>query len=144
MIRRILIPVDFSSTSRKAAAWGIGLAQQLGVEALVVSVLEPSDLRVAMNAGLHGFETDEDVKRQVHEWVREQYASIVPAGAKHVSTDVRRGLVEREIVEAIVDFDASLVVMGSSGVTSRVPFGSKTEYVMRNCDVPVVVIRPDR
>ena len=144
MIRRILIPFDFSATSRKAAAWGIELGQQLDVEVLVVSVLEPSDLRVAMNAGLHGFETDEDVTRQVNDWVRDQYAAIVPADAKHVRTDVRRGLVEHEILEAIQNYNPSVVVMGSTGVTSRLPFGSKTEHVMRNCDVPVVVIRADR
>ena len=144
MIRRILIPFDFSATSGKAAAWGIELAEQLGVEALVVSVLEPSDLRVAMNAGLHGFDSDEDVTRQVNEWVREQYAAIVPAGAKHVRTDIRRGLVDHEILEAIKHYNPSLVVMGSTGVTRRLPFGSKTEHVMRHCDVPVVVIRADR
>ena len=144
VIRRILIPVDFSPTSRKAAAWGIDLAQQLDVEALVISVLDVSDLRVAMNAGLHGFENDEDVKRQVNDWVRAQYASIVPTGAENVRTDIRRGIVEREILEAIEQYNPSLVVMGSAGITRRLPVGSKTEHVMRNCDVPVVVIRADR
>lgn len=143
MIERILIPVDFSPASRKAAKWGIDLASQLKVEALIVSVLEVGDLRVAMNAGLHGFETDDDVKRQVDEWVTSQYAQIVPKGAKNVRTDVRRGIAEQQIVEAIAQYRASLVVMGSSGVTRRLPLGSKTEHVMRHCDVPVVVIRPD-
>lgn len=143
MIERILIPIDFSATSRKAAKWGLDLAAQLRVEALIVSVLQVGDLRVAMDAGLHGFESDEDVKRQVDEWVTSQYAQIVPKGAKNVRTEVRRGIAEKEIVEAIQEYKASLVVMGSSGVTKRLPLGSKTEHVMRHCDVPVVVIRPD-
>jgi universal stress protein A len=143
MIERILIPVDFSPTSRKAAKWGIDLAGQLKVEALIVSVLEVGDLRVAMNAGLHGFETDDDVKRQVDEWVSAQYAQIIPKGARNVRTDIRRGISEQQIVEAIKQYRASLVVMGSSGVTRRIPLGSKTEHVMRHCDVPVVVIRHD-
>jgi nucleotide-binding universal stress UspA family protein len=141
MIKRILIPVDFSETSRRAAKWGIDLADQISGEVLVVNVLDVGDLRVAMDAGLHGFETSEDVKRQVREWIEAQYAKIIPADAKNVRREIRRGIVEKELVAAIQQYKPDLIVMGSTGVTRRLPIGSKTEVVMRHSDIPVVVIR---
>lgn len=141
MIKRILLPVDFSKTSQRAAKWGLELASQLAAEALVVIVLDVGDLRVAMDAGLHGFENDEDVKRQVQTWIDAEYAKIVPPGTHNVRREVRRGIVEKEIIETVAQYEPQLIVMGSVGITSRLPVGSKTEYVIRHSEVPVTVIR---
>jgi nucleotide-binding universal stress UspA family protein len=143
MIRRIVVPVDFSPVSCKAASYAVTeLAPQLDAQVVFVTVLDPSDLRVAMSAGLHGFENDEDVHRQVQEWIETQFAKIESAdGARNATRDVRRGIVEREILESIQEHHADLVVMGSVGITRRLPLGSKTEYVMRHCNVPLVLIR---
>jgi nucleotide-binding universal stress UspA family protein len=48
---------------------------------------------------------------------------------------------EREIVEAIRQHGADLVVMGSHGITRRIPLGSKAEHVLRHVDLPVLLIR---
>lgn len=142
MLKRVLIPVDFSELSRQAAAWGIAVAEQIAGEALVLIVLDVGDLRVAMDAGLHGFEDHEDVRRQVQEWIDAEYAKIVPPGAKNVIRDVRRGIVEQEIVATIAEYDPQLVVMGSTGLGRAMTlFGSKTEYVLNHSHVPVTVIR---
>jgi len=100
-------------------------------------VLEVSDLRVAMNAGLHGFENDDQLKAQVDHWLEEQFAKA-PAAAKR---DVRRGIVEREILEAIREHQADLVVMGAVGIAKRLPVGSKAEYVLRHTSVPLLLIK---
>ena len=143
MIKRILIPVDFSSDSAHAAQWGLELATQLAAETLLVTVLDVGDLRVAMNAGLHGFQDSEDVRRQVHEWIDAEYAKIIPAGAKNVRRDVRRGVVEHEIAEAIAQYEADLVVVGATGIGRKKGIGSKADYFLRKCNVPVVVVRRD-
>ena len=144
MIKRILISVDFSETSNRAARWAVDLADQIAGEALIVTVLDVGDLRVAMNAGLHGFETDEEMRKQVRDWIERKLTELVPAGAKNVRHDVRRGRVEQQLVEAITEYDANLVVMGSTGVGRRLPLGSKTEYIMRHSDVPIVVVPEER
>jgi nucleotide-binding universal stress UspA family protein len=140
MIKRILISVDFSETSNRAARWAIELADQVAGEALIVTILDVGDLRVAMNAGLHGFENDEEMRKQVREWIERKYSELVPAGAKNVRHDVRRGRVENELVDAIRQYNADLVVMGSTGMGKRLPLGSKTEYIMRHSNVPMVVV----
>ena len=141
MVKRILIPVDFSDASQRAAHWGIDLAQQLAGEALILTVLDVRDLRVAMNAGLHGFETDADVKRQVQTWIDEQYSRMIPVGAKNVRREIRRGMVDRELAAAIREYQPDLIVVGSAGLGRRAPMGGKTEHLIAHSDVPVVVIR---
>ena len=143
MIKRIVVPVDFSPVSTRAARYTVEeLAPQLGADVVFVTALEVGDLRVAMRAGLHGFDTDEELHSQVDHWVESQFAAIEPPpGGVKTRRDVRRGVPEREIVEAIVEHQADLVVMGSTGVARRIPIGSKAEHVIRNCNVPVLLIR---
>lgn len=140
MIKRILIPVDFSEDSRKAASWGNELAEQLAAEVLLVTVLDVGDLRVAMDAGLHGFETSEDLKRQVQKWIDDQYAKIIPPNAKNVRREIRRGIVEKEIVAAIRVYGADMVVMGVRGFGAKGLIGGKVKYLLEHCPVPVVLM----
>ena len=143
MIQRIVVPVDFSDASCRAARYAVEeLAPQLRAEVVFVTVLEASDLRVAMSAGLHGFDTDEELHRQVADWIEEQFRKIESAhDSVKARRDIRRGLPEREIVEAIHEHDADMVVMGAVGIARRIPIGSKAEYVLRHSEVPLVLVR---
>jgi nucleotide-binding universal stress UspA family protein len=144
MIKRIIIPVDFSENSCRAAKYAVEeLAPALGAEVVFVSVLEVSDLRVAMSHGLHGFETDEDVKRMVNDWIEEQFAKIESsAGNVKATRDIRRGLPEREILEAIKEHRGDLVVMGAHGMSHRNPIGGKSEYILAHSEVPLMLMPP--
>ena len=142
MIKRILCPVDFSDASCRAAQYAASeLAPQLVAEIVWTTVLETSDIRVALDAGLYGFHNDEDLHRQVEEWIERQFARVDVGGTVRTTRDVRRGLPEREILEAIHEHSPQLIVMGSNGIARRMPVGSKTEYVLRHSNVPVVVLR---
>ena len=145
MIKRIVVPVDFSEVSCRAARFAVNeLAPQLDAHVVFVAVLEVGDLRVAMSAGLHGFDTDEELRTKVRDWVEEQFQRIESAdGSIKAQRDVRRGIPEREIIEAIREHEADMVVMGSSGIGSRLPIGSKTEFVIRHSQIPVLVIHAD-
>jgi nucleotide-binding universal stress UspA family protein len=142
MIKRILVALDFSELSRRAAAYAIEqLAPQLGAEVTLASVLEVSDLRVAMRAGLHGFETNEEVRESVRRWVDEQFSDIEShKGNAAVKRDIRRGDPERQLVDAIRELQPDLIVMGAAGMGRRAPIGSKTEFVIREVDVPLLLI----
>jgi nucleotide-binding universal stress UspA family protein len=142
MIKRILCPVDFSDASCAAAEYAMNeLAPQLGAEIVWTTVLETSDIRVALDAGLYGFESDEDLHRKVEEWIEQQFARIDHGGSVPTKRDIRRGMPEREIVESIQEHAPQLIVMGSNGIAKRIPVGSKTEHVLRHTDVPVVVLK---
>lgn len=146
MIKRIVVPVDFSPNSCAAARYAVEeLAPQLDAEVTFVTVLEVGDLRVAMSAGLHGFENDEDVRRQVDEWIEQQFARIASVtDAVKAKRDVRRGIPEREILDAIRGHQADLVVMGSHGMGARAPMGTKAEHVLKHGRVPLMLIHTER
>ena len=141
MIKRIVVPVDFSEVSIRAARYvAEELAPQLKADVVLMTVLEVSDLRVAMSHGLHGFETDEDVHRMVQDWIEEQFAKIESAaGAAKAKRDVRRGIPEREILESINEHGADLVVMGAHGMGKRTPIGSKAQHVLAHSPVPLLL-----
>jgi nucleotide-binding universal stress UspA family protein len=143
MIKRIVVAVDFSETSTRAARYAVQqMAPPLEADVVFVSVLEVSDLRVAMSHGLHGFETDDDLRRMVREWMEARFAEIEsPSGAVKASRDIRRGLPDRELIEAIQEHKADLVIMGAQGIGKRNPIGSKAEYVLENSRVPLMLIR---
>jgi nucleotide-binding universal stress UspA family protein len=143
MIKRIVVPVDFSETSTRAARYAVQqIGPQLQADVVFVTVLEVSDLRVAMSHGLHGFETDDDLRRMVREWMEARFAEIEsPSGAVKASRDIRRGLPDRELIEAIQEHKADLVIMGASGIGKRNPIGSKAEHVLANSRVPLMLIR---
>ena len=139
-ITRILAPIDFSPASLRGAQEAAALARQLGARLRFVTVLDVGDLRVAMKANLRGFSTSEEVRRLVKRWIQDQFRKIeLPQGVR-ATRSIRRGIVEKELVAAIAAYRPQLVVMGSGGMTRRFPIGSKTEYVIRNCRVPVVVV----
>lgn len=143
MIKQILVGIDFSPESVRAARYAATeLARQLQAEVTFVAVLEPSDLRVAIGAGLHGFETDEDVRRQVRDWIEEQFREIEsPENAVTAKRDLRRGHPEQELLEAIREHAADIVVMGARGMGQRDPIGGKAEYVLRHAKVPLLLVQ---
>ncbi|HSP17226.1 MAG TPA: universal stress protein [Thermoanaerobaculia bacterium] len=137
--QRILVPMDFSASARAATVVAGNLARQLDAAIRFVTVLDVSDLRVALKARLDRFATTADLHREVEEWVEKQYASLtVPDGVTSTRT-IRRGFADQEILAEIAKYRPQLVVMGSSGLARRLPIGSKTAEVLRRSSVPVVV-----
>lgn len=141
MIRRLLVPVDFSPESLAAVKFAGELARQTAARIRLVTVLDVGDLRAALKARLYGFGTDAEVHRALAEWIREQYARIVLPPEVHAIRSVRRGEVEEEIVTAIEKYRPQLVVMGSRGLSRRLSIGSKTAAVLRRSPVPVLVVK---
>jgi nucleotide-binding universal stress UspA family protein len=137
--QRLLVPMDFSPHARAATLVAANLARQLDAAIRFITVLDVSDLRVAVKARLQRFSTDAEVHRAVAQWVEDQYASLsIPAGVRWTKT-IRRGFAEQQIVAEIARWRPHIVIMGSKGLAGRLPIGSKTAAVLRRSSVPVVV-----
>jgi nucleotide-binding universal stress UspA family protein len=139
--QRILLPMDFSPHARAAAAVAENLARELDASIRFLTVLDVSDLRVALKAHLHGFTTNAEVRLAVEKWVEEQYASLSLPSQVHCERSIERGMAVQQIFAAIAKYRPHLVVMGSSGLARRLPIGSKTAAVLGRSGVPVVVCR---
>ena len=141
VIRRILVPVDFSDESRHAASFGFTLARQLGCDICCMTVVDVLDLRIAMRAGLHDFETNDDLQRQVRRWIDGEFDKLTATAGVEVEREVRGGIPEHEILASVRRYEPDIIIMGSTGIARRFPLGSRTGYVMRETTVPVLVIR---
>jgi nucleotide-binding universal stress UspA family protein len=138
-IQRVLIGFDFSEASHRAAVSGVALAEQLGAEAIVLSVLESGDLRVAMSLPLENFEV-EQVHERVAEWVDQQYEKLQKSVSGPFRRLIRRGIPSTEIVAAAKDENAGLIVLGAVGISRRISIGSVAGDVVRHSAIPVMLV----
>jgi universal stress protein A len=139
---KILVPVDFSSLSKKAFQYALRLAQQFKTELALIHVLEPAvpptfeGLPIAPpypDAGSPGAARS----------LRTLISSARTAGVPKAKSLFRRGLASHEIVEAAKDLDVDLIVIATHGYTGWKHFciGSTAERVVRAAPCPVLVVR---
>jgi nucleotide-binding universal stress UspA family protein len=138
--RRILVATDASPASAGAERAGIELAARFGASLILLSVIDPSRLRLP--GGL--FHTRVDQVRTKRE---STVAKIVEdAREKGVSAHflVWEGDPGASVIEAAEAEGADVIVVGSHdrGPVGRLLLGSVSSYVVDHGRPPVVVIRP--
>ena len=127
-INKILLPIDFSVPSDRAAGYAAALARSLGASIHLVHVLE--DVSQATRY--------EDSRAKLLALT----ASLAPAAAR-TSVEVRSGRPAAAIIDAAIDYGCDLIVMathGRSGV-SHLVLGSVAEEVIRHARCPVLAVR---
>ena len=144
-IKRILVPVDFSATSR-AALWRAGeLGSALGASLDVLHVLdlpEPRHMATEFYVPLPPEYRDElrrGAEKHLEEWVG---TASVPPG---VHRDLAEGAPAAEIVDYARTHGDDLIVMGTHGRSgvSRMLLGSVAERVVRTAPCPVLTVRAE-
>ena len=141
--RRLLIPVDGSDSSLKAARFGLRLARREGGTVMAVHVVDEENAAdLARYADSPVEEIIERMTRSgegyldtVREWARSQGLPL--------SCEVRVGVPHRVLLEMALETDADLIVMGTVGRRGprRVLIGSVTERVIAHSPVPVLVVK---
>ncbi len=140
-LKRILVPVDFSSCSKEALDFAALLARQFGASLTVLNVVTPYYAVDPYGMNPPGdFEPDlvSCANKQLDHLVGQALPPEVAA-----QTLVRRGRPANEIIEAAKDLDADLIVIPTHGHTGlqHVVFGSTAEYVVRHAMCPVLTLR---
>jgi len=140
-LERILVPVDFSPTSRDALVLAGSLARRAGgqLTLLHVGATPTYSMTQAWSPSMHMpiHELQERMKRESKALVERWLQSDVPPGVD-ARTVLREGFPPEQIVAEAQDHD--LVVIGTHGRTGadRVVLGSVAERVVRHCPVPVL------
>lgn len=140
--RRIIIAVDGSAFSARAADVGFELARSLGAEVALIHVIDPS-LVVAPEGGYPAGElialAEQDGKRLLAGF--SQRVSVQPPPLEFIQV----GKPAAEIVKAAKEWPADLIVIGSHGRggVERLFLGSVAEAVMRHAACPVLVVRAE-
>jgi nucleotide-binding universal stress UspA family protein len=141
--QKILIAVDSSPFSLKAAKVGFALAHALDAEAAVIYVVDRNKVSVNVEAGPTREQSEMLLLKEAQETI-DQLIKMYN-GAKQLYKFTPEGFPKEEILNTAKEWEADVIVMGTHGRTGLSHFfsGSIAEYVVRHAHVPVMVIPPD-
>lgn len=136
MVDHIVIPVDGSDESKRAATRGLELATVVDATVDVVHVVEKKSIRLATS-------TEERTRlRERGESVLEEIAEIAADLGQPVRTELAEGKPGKQICEYAAQRDATMIVIGRQGLTGlgKRLLGGVTEYVLHRSEIPVLVV----
>jgi nucleotide-binding universal stress UspA family protein len=158
MIKRILVPTDFSKQSRAAIKYGLDLAKMVSGEVILLHVVEEEPVCNYMVGPRSLFHRDEFaldvalsrsplpqriIRRDLCEEAYWKLATLFPpASRKRVHMVVTVGKPAREIVRVAREQDADLIMLGSGGRRGLRRFLRKSviDKVRRKASIPVIAV----
>jgi nucleotide-binding universal stress UspA family protein len=141
-LRRILVPLDFGDASNEALLRAVLLARPFDASITILHVVHILTLPDSVRA-FSRTAPPARVENEARERL-EEAASKLGAEYPHTYAVMRRGLPADEILSALEDTRADLVVMGTGGehALAYAQIGSVAEEVVRSSPVPVLTVRP--
>jgi nucleotide-binding universal stress UspA family protein len=142
-MKKIIVPIDFSKHSEYALKTAAQLANKYNAELLALHMLEMSDIMLTATDGEQYQKAVFFLKlaeQKFEVFLKKPYlkdVKIIPI-VKHFK-------VFSEVNDVAKEKDADLIIMGSHGASGLKEFfvGSNTERVVRNADIPVLVLKHD-
>jgi len=146
--RRIVAATDFSEAGDAAVGRALALGAAAGGRVVVCHVLElpePPNPLYAHYGTRHSLSAEE--LEQMRAQARRALEERVPAaraGGDAPTLEVRAGRPVQEILAALEEHDADLVVVGGSGrsALSRTFLGSVTDRLVHHAPCSFLVVRP--
>ena len=142
LLRRIVVPVDFSETSDHALRVAAGYATESGAEISLVHVIQNSERAMGMEL-LFWTEDRLNAAKESARKVVEGRASVLRDAHINYGTTLLSGNPEEEIVRYATVEHADLIVMGTHGRTgiARIAMGSVAQRVVAHAPCPVLMVR---
>lgn len=143
-MKRILVPTDFSEHAEDALKVAAQIAKKNDSEIIVLHMLElPHQMNDAILGGTSIPETMLFMKKaneMLDEISSRPYLDGIP-----VTEIVKMDKPIHGITQVSKDYDVDLIIMGSHGSSGveELLIGSNTEKVVRNSEIPVLVIKKD-
>ncbi|HMQ45022.1 MAG TPA: universal stress protein [Mariniflexile sp.] len=140
-MKKIIVPIDFSEHSEYALKTAAKLAKKNNAEVLALHMLEMSDIMLTASDGLQYEKAVYFYKlseQKFEKFLDKDYLK----GVK-VTPIIKHFKVFSEVNEVAKIHDADIIVMGSQGTSGAKEFfiGSNTERVVRNSEIPVLVVK---
>lgn len=140
-IRRILVPLDYSSSSEISLTYAKELAATYGARLDLLHVIQEAVLPTTYGVEPVAIAVPEVIERSRHALV--DVAAKVPGTDVPVDVHVLIGNPARDIVDFAGDIEADLIVIATHGLTGikRLLLGSVTEKVVRMAPCPVFTVK---
>lgn len=140
---RILVPTDFSDSSKKAMEHALELARRYNASITVMHAVEFRFHPAYYAGGIESvFDLDPDIKMRI-ETRLEAFIRSIDAHGVPVTAKVTEGNSHTEIVRVAKDDQHDLIVMSTRGHDEIADYliGSTTDRVIKRTPCPVLVIR---
>jgi len=142
VIKKILVPIDFSEHAEKALAVAVDLSRAIGASLHVVHVIPPVPYLGPPLAPGPAFATE--LRTETRKAFDEYMAGLKQRGIDATGTLVE-GVAYAEVNRVAAEMGADVIVMGTHGRSGleHALLGSVAERVVRTARIPVIVV-PDR
>jgi nucleotide-binding universal stress UspA family protein len=142
-VKKVVIPVDFTSTMDKVVDYAVSIADQLNSKILFLHVI--NDFQGYDMMLVHpSFEL---MKKDLEDAGNERMGNLVKEyenRSQGVSGKVVYGDAGEEIVKFAADEDADMIIIGTHGAKGleRILMGSTAEYVVKKAPCPILTFNP--
>lgn len=142
MYKRVLIPLDGSRVAAGILPFILQIAGPLALEVVLVYVVKPI-MPQAIEGTTHFTVYDVAAMRKEAQEYLSRVAGDLGRQGVRVTIDVRQGEPVAEIVAAARESEADVIAMTTHGRSgfSRLLFGSVAEAVLRQAEIPVLMMR---
>ncbi len=142
MMKRILVPIDFSEQSENALKTAAVFAKKFDFEIVIVHMLEFSQAIIS-GSSQSAQETVFYLKlteRRLNEFLDKSYLKDIK-----ITPVIKHYKVFSELNELSKEENIDLIIMGSQGVSGikEIFVGSNTQKVIRHSEVPILVIKDE-
>jgi nucleotide-binding universal stress UspA family protein len=140
-IKKILIPIDGSDYSFRAAEFGVSVAKLVGAQVMVVYVIDTVVLDQIAKVNER-----EDVERELKQDGERYIRYVLGLGEKQnvkVASLLAKGRPFEQVVHLAKGLGMNLIVMGTYGRrgAERILIGSVAERVIEYASCPVLVVK---
>jgi len=142
LFQRILIPIDGSRLSLKAAKQGIYIARKLESKVVFLYVIDVRMIEASSLAGVDPGILKTRLRNAAERYLNEA-AKVAEEENITFQNRIREGLPAEDILKEIEEEKIDLVIMGSKGMSGahRVIIGSTAEEVVRWSPCPVLIVK---